>query len=201
MPREKSSRFRRLYFLFCIHVLHFILFLCFPPAPEKITPLLTFPIVTLWCYNVYGMESPELISLLELSKMPVNPLVFWGVITVTLVVVMALILNSIGVITGVYWLILVPVVAYLVVMGLFIFYLFKLYAERNRLMVEKIRREETKVGEFKKLNQDLEFYAKQLFDKDFELTLANKRLQNLEQAKSKFVSVTTHQLRTPLSAI
>ncbi len=147
------------------------------------------------------MESPERISLLELSKMPVNPLVFWGVITVALVVVLALVLNSIGVITGVYWLILVPVAAYLIVMGLFIFYLSRLYAERNRLMAEKIQGEEIRVGEFKKLNQDLESYAKQLFDKDFELTLANNRLQTLEQAKSQFVSVTTHQLRTPLSAI
>lgn len=147
------------------------------------------------------MESPERNSLRELSKMPVNPLVFWGVITTALAVVLALILNSIGVTTGVYWLILVPVAAYLVIMGLFISYLSKLQADRNRLMVERIREEEVRVGESKKLNQELEVYAKQLFDKDFELTLANKRLQNLEQAKSKFVSVTTHQLRTPLSAI
>jgi len=31
--------------------------------------------------------------------------------------------------------------------------------------------------------------------------LANKKLQTLEDAKSKFISVTTHQLRTPLAAI
>jgi signal transduction histidine kinase len=37
--------------------------------------------------------------------------------------------------------------------------------------------------------------------KDFELEMANKRLEQLEQAKSKFVSVTAHQMRTPLSAI
>ncbi len=147
------------------------------------------------------MESPERINLLELSKLPVNPLVFWGSITVALAVILALILNAIGLITGPHWLLLVPVVAYLIIVGLFVGYLSKLYRDRDRLMAERIREEKVKVGEFKKLNQELETYAKQLFDKDLELTLANKRLQNLEQAKSKFVSVTTHQLRTPLSAI
>ncbi|MFW5853012.1 MAG: ATP-binding protein [Patescibacteria group bacterium] len=37
--------------------------------------------------------------------------------------------------------------------------------------------------------------------KDTELEMAKQKLNNLEQAKSKFISVTTHQLRTPLAAI
>jgi len=144
---------------------------------------------------------PQQSKLIELSQLPVNPLIFWGVVTVGLVVAVVLILSATGVVVGANWLLLVPVGAYLLIIGFFISYLSKIYRERNRLMVERIRDEQIKIDEFKKLNQDLENYAKQLFDKDFELTLANKRLQSLEQAKSKFVSVTTHQLRTPLSAI
>jgi|GEM_PF-755139 len=37
--------------------------------------------------------------------------------------------------------------------------------------------------------------------KDLELSLAKKQLAQLEHAKSEFISVTTHQLRTPMSAI
>ncbi len=55
--------------------------------------------------------------------------------------------------------------------------------------------------EIKKKNQELEAKARELQAKDLELTLANKQLQELERAKSDFVAVTTHQLRTPLSAI
>src|SRR3989344_1895122 len=147
------------------------------------------------------METPQHVHLLELGHRTVNPLVFWGVITTVLSVVLVLIINTAGVQSGIYLLFLVPVMAYLAIMGFFIAYVSKLNRERNRLLADQVRAETTKTGEFQKLNQELEAYAKQLFDKDFELTLANKRLQNLEQAKSKFVSVTTHQLRTPLSAI
>src|SRR3990167_1354087 len=147
------------------------------------------------------MEIPKHIHLAELGQRTMNPMVFWGVVTIVLSVLLGLIIKAAGVESGVYLLFLIPVIAYLLIMGFFIAYVAKLNRERNRLLADQIREESTKIVEFKKLNQELETYAKQLFDKDFELTLANKRLQNLEQAKSKFVSVTTHQLRTPLSAI
>ncbi len=147
------------------------------------------------------MEASRHIHIAELSRRTVNPLIFWGIITVVLTVVLILIINAAGIQSGIYLLFLVPVIAYLVIMGFFVGYVSKLNRERNRLLAEQVREEGARAGEFKKLNQELETYAKQLFDKDFELTLANKRLQNLEQAKSKFVSVTTHQLRTPLSAV
>ena len=147
------------------------------------------------------MENPRHVHLSELGQRTVNPLVFWSAVTIVLSIVLVLIINAAGIQSGVYLLFLIPVIAYLVIMGFFITYVSKLNRERNRLLADQVRTETTKTGEFQKLNQELETYAKQLFDKDFELTLANKRLQNLEQAKSKFVSVTTHQLRTPLSAI
>ncbi|MEK7622163.1 MAG: HAMP domain-containing sensor histidine kinase [Patescibacteria group bacterium] len=147
------------------------------------------------------MEIPRPSHLVELGQRTINPLIFWGVITIFLSVVLGFMVREAGVADGIHVLFLVPVAAYLIIMGFFIGYVAKLNRERSRLLAAQIHEESAKVGEFKKLNQELEAYAKQLFDKDFELTLANKRLQNLEQAKSKFVAVTTHQLRTPLSAI
>lgn len=135
------------------------------------------------------------------SDKEVNPIFFWGVVTIVLTIVLVLILNAIDVRRGVYVLFLVPIGAYLAIMGSFLAYLHRLSKEKDHLMRERIDQESARAEEFSRLNHELSDYAKKLFDKDFELTLANKRLQNLEQAKSKFVSVTTHQLRTPLSAI
>jgi signal transduction histidine kinase len=57
------------------------------------------------------------------------------------------------------------------------------------------------VEELERLNKQLEQTANKLYAKDVELTLANQKLQTLEAAKSKFIAVTTHQLRTPLAAV
>lgn len=43
--------------------------------------------------------------------------------------------------------------------------------------------------------------GKMLIRRDLELTRANERLQQLDQMKTDFVTVATHQLRTPLSAV
>lgn len=58
-----------------------------------------------------------------------------------------------------------------------------------------------RVKELEGLNKKLKEQASDLAAKDFQLTMANKRLKQLEDAKSKFISVTAHQMRTPLSAI
>jgi len=79
------------------------------------------------------------------------------------------------------------------------------WAESRRgrvgLLIKEANLKTVQIRELEKINLELEKQKKTLESKEVELTLANKRLQNLEEAKSKFVSVTTHQLRTPLAAI
>jgi signal transduction histidine kinase len=60
---------------------------------------------------------------------------------------------------------------------------------------------EAKLKELRIFNRELEENTRNLRAKEIELSSANKQLADLEKAKSKFVTVTTHQLRTPLSAI
>src|SRR3989344_685869 len=43
--------------------------------------------------------------------------------------------------------------------------------------------------------------AKLLIRRDLELTRANEKLHELDQAKSNFISIVAHQLRTPLSGV
>ncbi len=134
-------------------------------------------------------------------KRELNPMTFWGVVTLALTIVLALILRAIDASFEIFFLLLVPVAAYLLIIGAFLAYLTRLARARDRLWKKEVEREQARGEELTRLNKELGEYSKRLFDKDFELTLANRRLQELEQAKSKFVSVTTHQLRTPLSAI
>jgi signal transduction histidine kinase len=60
---------------------------------------------------------------------------------------------------------------------------------------------ETKLHQLEELLKEQETSAKLLVRRDMELARANERLRDLDQVKSKFVSVAAHQMRTPLSAI
>ncbi len=72
---------------------------------------------------------------------------------------------------------------------------------RVKLLIDEANFKTNQILELEKVNLTLESKNRELYAKELELTMANTRLSSLEQAKSKFISVTTHQLRTPLAAV
>lgn len=85
-----------------------------------------------------------------------------------------------------------------------VFYLGRFWQSREsrlQILIQEANLKTQQINELEKVNKELETKNRELYSKELGLTLANKKLQSLEEAKSKFVSVTTHQLRTPLAAI
>lgn len=80
-------------------------------------------------------------------------------------------------------------------------YISRQIANRELKLTQEKAGEEAQMKNLENFNKELAKDARELKAKDFELEMANHRLEKLEEAKSKFVSVTAHQLRTPLSAI
>lgn len=72
---------------------------------------------------------------------------------------------------------------------------------RVSTLIKEAKMRAVQVKELEKNNAELEKATSALSAKEFELTNANRRLRELENAKSKFVSVTAHQLRTPLAGL
>lgn len=80
-------------------------------------------------------------------------------------------------------------------------YIAKQITLREKKLEEEMVNNQVQINALRNFNKELEKDTRELRAKDFELSRANQRLETLEEAKSKFVSVTAHQLRTPLSAI
>ncbi|OJI09453.1 MAG: hypothetical protein COV08_01065 [Candidatus Vogelbacteria bacterium CG10_big_fil_rev_8_21_14_0_10_49_38] len=83
----------------------------------------------------------------------------------------------------------------------FLGYFWQDQSTRTRWQVKQEMLKNQQIIELEKVNQNLAAKNRELYAKELELTIANKHLQALEAAKSKFIAVTTHQLRTPLSAV
>lgn len=94
-----------------------------------------------------------------------------------------------------------PITIVYMIIGFFASFLAHLLKGRGQVLMAQTVEQAGHVKELENLNKQLEQKAGELYAKDVELTLANQRLQTLEAAKSKFIAVTTHQLRTPLAAV
>jgi signal transduction histidine kinase len=85
-----------------------------------------------------------------------------------------------------------------------VFYLGRFWQSREshlQILINEANLKTKQIKELEAVNKELETKNRELYSKELALTIANKHLQTLEEAKSKFVAVTTHQLRTPLAAI
>ncbi len=72
----------------------------------------------------------------------------------------------------------------------------------QEILVQKLQEElDACKKELSDLTLDQQNAAKLLIRRDLALSRANEQLKALDEAKSKFISVAAHQLRTPLSAI
>lgn len=80
-------------------------------------------------------------------------------------------------------------------------YFWRKQESRVKWLIDQANLKTQQIRELENFNKEVSDKNRELYAKELELTIANKHLQALDEAKSKFVSVTTHQLRTPLAAV
>lgn len=93
-----------------------------------------------------------------------------------------------------------PSLLILLVVTIVIFVSYELFAFKKYL-IKPLAANATNVVEMKKIIADLNNSTKLLLQRDLELSRANEKLRGLDKMKSEFVSLATHQLRTPLSGV
>jgi len=91
-----------------------------------------------------------------------------------------------------FWLVVVVLSVLMFCLG----YYWQSKESRVKWLIEQANLKTRQINELERINKEMDDKNRALYAKELELTLANEHLQGLEKAKSKFVSVTTHQLRT-----
>lgn len=77
---------------------------------------------------------------------------------------------------------------------------FNIFAVQKKVAKQNLAHDE-QLQWVRKYGQKMEENNRKLYAKELELKLAKQELSALDEAKSKFISVTAHQMRTPLSGI
>jgi len=77
---------------------------------------------------------------------------------------------------------------------------FNIFSVHKKVVKQNLAHDE-QLQWVRKYGQKMEENNRKLYAKELELKLAKQELAALDEAKSKFISVTAHQMRTPLSGI
>ncbi|MBX4210390.1 HAMP domain-containing histidine kinase [Candidatus Parcubacteria bacterium] len=80
-------------------------------------------------------------------------------------------------------------------------YVSTIIRKREDVLDDRRKKAQFQAEKLRLLNDEYNRFARMLVKRDFKLIKANEKLSELDKAKSEFVSVVAHQLRTPLSAI
>lgn len=91
-------------------------------------------------------------------------------------------------------------IIYLVI-GFFGAYLSGVVRERGELLARENSLHESSEKAGRERDQKTKFQEQKMSASELELSIANQKLRELDDARSRFVAVTTHEMRTPLAGI